>query len=57
MSVVPKRFAPLLCYSRAMPLQNEGASIVENAARVVVGKKMVMELMTVAILAGGHVLL
>jgi MoxR-like ATPase len=40
-----------------MPLQNEAASIVENAARVVVGKKTVMELMTVAILAGGHVLL
>jgi len=35
----------------------EIATIVENASRVVVGKKRVLELMTVALLAGGHVLL
>lgn len=36
---------------------NESASIVENSSRVVVGKKRVLELMTVALLSGGHVLL
>ncbi len=36
---------------------NEIATIVENSSRVVVGKKRVLELMTVALLAGGHVLL
>jgi MoxR-like ATPase len=40
-----------------MPIRNESASIVENAARVIVGKKRVLELMTVALLAEGHVLL
>ena len=40
-----------------MPTKNESASIVENSARVVVGKKRVLELMTVALLAEGHVLL
>ncbi|HWP68329.1 MAG TPA: AAA family ATPase, partial [Rectinemataceae bacterium] len=36
---------------------NESASIVENSSRVVVGKKRVLELMTVALLSEGHVLL
>lgn len=40
-----------------MPTRNESASIVENSARVIVGKKRVLELMTVALLAEGHVLL
>ncbi|MDP2791578.1 MAG: MoxR family ATPase [Rectinemataceae bacterium] len=40
-----------------MPTVNESASIIENAARVIVGKKRVLELMTVALLAEGHVLL
>ncbi|PKL06752.1 MAG: AAA family ATPase [Spirochaetae bacterium HGW-Spirochaetae-9] len=40
-----------------MPAINESASIIENAARVIVGKKRVLELMTVALLAEGHVLL
>jgi MoxR-like ATPase len=35
----------------------EIASIIENSARVIVGKKRVLELMTVALLAEGHVLL
>ena len=35
----------------------ECAAIVENASRVIVGKGRVMELMTVALLAQGHVLL
>jgi MoxR-like ATPase len=37
--------------------QNECALLAENAARVVVGKKKVLELMTAALLAEGHVLL
>jgi MoxR-like ATPase len=40
-----------------MPAKNDCASIVDNASRVVVGKRRVLELMTVALLAGGHVLL
>jgi len=36
---------------------NEIARIVENSSLVVVGKKRALELMTVALLAGGHVLL
>jgi MoxR-like ATPase len=36
---------------------NESASIVENSSYVVVGKKRVLELMTVALLSEGHVLL
>jgi len=40
-----------------MPTENESAAIVENSARVIVGKKRVLELMTVALLAEGHVLL
>ncbi|HCO49245.1 MAG TPA: AAA family ATPase [Spirochaetaceae bacterium] len=40
-----------------MPTVNESASIIENTARVIVGKKRVLELMTVALLAEGHVLL
>lgn len=40
-----------------MPVNNESAALIENASRVVVGKKRVLELMTVAILAEGHVLL
>ena len=36
---------------------NESAAIVENSALVIVGKKRVLELMTVALLAEGHVLL
>ena len=40
-----------------MPTKNESALIVENSARVIVGKKRVLELMTVALLAEGHVLL
>jgi MoxR-like ATPase len=40
-----------------MPSNNESAAVVENASRVVVGKKRVLELMTVSILAEGHVLL
>jgi MoxR-like ATPase len=37
--------------------QNECALLAQNAAQVVVGKKRVLELMTVALLAEGHVLL
>jgi MoxR-like ATPase len=37
--------------------QNECAVLAENASRVVVGKKQVLELLTVALLAEGHVLL
>lgn len=40
-----------------MSRMQEASSIIENAARVVVGKKRALELMTVALLAGGHVLL
>ncbi len=40
-----------------MPTMNESAAIVENSALVIVGKKRVLELMTVALLAEGHVLL
>ncbi len=36
---------------------NAGALLAENASRVVVGKKKALELMTVALLAEGHVLL
>jgi len=36
---------------------NESAAIVENSALVIVGKKRVLELMTVALLAEGHALL
>jgi len=36
---------------------NDSAALVENASRVVVGKKNVLELMTVALLAEGHILL
>jgi len=39
------------------PWMAECAAIVENASRVIVGKGHVMELMTVALLAQGHVLL
>jgi MoxR-like ATPase len=40
-----------------MRTENEGSSIVENSSRVVVGKKKTLELMTVALIAEGHVLL
>ncbi len=40
-----------------MPTQNESASLAANASRVVVGKSRVLELLTVSILAEGHVLL
>ncbi len=40
-----------------MPTQNEIAAVAENASRVVVGKKRVLELMAVALVAEGHVLL
>jgi MoxR-like ATPase len=40
-----------------MPSSNEIASIIENASRVVVGKVRAMELMTVALVAEGHVLI
>jgi len=40
-----------------MSHENESASILENASRVIVGKRRVLELMTVALLAEGHVLL
>jgi MoxR-like ATPase len=40
-----------------MPFNSESGAIVENAALVVVGKRRVLELMTVAVLAEGHVLL
>ncbi len=40
-----------------MPMRNESSLIAENAALVVVGKKRALELMTVALLAEGHVLL
>jgi len=40
-----------------MPTSNECASIVENSSRVVVGKARALELLTAALLAGGHVLL
>jgi len=36
---------------------NESALIIENASQVIVGKGRALELMTVAILAGGHILL
>lgn len=36
---------------------NESALIVENASQVIVGKGKALELMTVALLAGGHILL
>jgi len=36
---------------------NASAALVENASRVVVGKKNVLELMTVALIAEGHILL
>jgi len=38
-------------------MTNESVALVENASRVVVGKKQVLELMTVALLAEGHILL
>ncbi len=37
--------------------ENESSAILENASRVVVGKKRVLELLVVALLAEGHVLL
>jgi len=40
-----------------MPAKNECAQIIENSSRVIVGKKRILELMTVALLAEGHVLL
>lgn len=40
-----------------MQTENEGAAIVKNSSRVIVGKERVLELMTVALLAQGHVLL
>jgi hypothetical protein len=40
-----------------MSEKNEATSIIDNASKVVVGKKRALELMTVALLAGGHVLL
>jgi MoxR-like ATPase len=40
-----------------MPTRNECAAIVENSSRVVVGKARALELLTVALLAEGHVLL
>ncbi len=40
-----------------MPELNDCAALVENACRVVVGKRRVLELMTIALLAEGHVLL
>jgi MoxR-like ATPase len=40
-----------------MPSGNELASIIENASRVVVGKVRALELMTVALVAEGHVLI
>ncbi len=36
---------------------NESALIIENASQVIVGKLRALELMTVALLAGGHILL
>jgi len=36
---------------------NESALIIENASQVIVGKGRALELMTVALLAGGHILL
>ena len=38
-------------------MTNDCAALAENASRVVVGKKKVLELMTVALLAEGHILL
>ncbi len=40
-----------------MPDINDCAALVENASRVVVGKRRALELMTIALLAEGHVLL
>jgi MoxR-like ATPase len=40
-----------------MPIENNHRSIIDNSAEVVVGKKRVLELMAVALLAEGHVLL
>jgi MoxR-like ATPase len=40
-----------------MPTGNEGSAIVENSSRVIVGKKKALELMMIALLAEGHVLL
>ena len=40
-----------------MVQMQDASLIIENAARVVVGKRRALELMTVALLAGGHVLL
>jgi len=40
-----------------MSEKNEASSIIDNASKVVVGKRRALELMTVALLAGGHVLL
>jgi MoxR-like ATPase len=41
----------------AMHTTNTCSSLVENTSRVIVGKKRVIELMTIALLAEGHVLL
>lgn len=40
-----------------MPDINDCAALVENASRVVVGKRRALELLTIALLAEGHVLL
>jgi MoxR-like ATPase len=40
-----------------MPNSNECSSIIDNAALVVVGKRRALELMTVALIAEGHILL
>ncbi len=40
-----------------MPDINDCAALVENASKVVVGKRRALELMTIALLAEGHVLL
>lgn len=40
-----------------MPAPNDLVTLVENASRVVVGKRQTLELITVALLAEGHVLL
>lgn len=44
-------------YSLRMPHVNEIASMLDNASRVVVGKARALELLAVAMLAEGHVLL
>ena len=45
------------CYSAAMTGESAHRSIIDNSSLVVVGKKRVLELMAIALLAEGHVLL